>query len=533
MGWFSAVIERRTARAWMLGAILLSAALATAAALVVTGVAAAATCATATVLSGSAFEIDSTLPPGANLVVNGVAADCDDWVAPGAGSVTTAQQDDPSGGDDDAFGQGTAEDDANPTIVAGSVPPNKSDLKVFGTNTEIGTNGKFLELFWTRVNSPQGTTNMDFELNKLFCNPAATPTNCADNGDGVTAETPLRSVGDKLITYDLSKGGTVPTISIRTWNGSAWGGPTSLSGTSNPLAVGSVNNASVAGATIEGVNLGTSLDPFTFGEAAISYSALFSGQGCGTFGSAYLKSRSSDSFKSEIKDFIKPEPVTISNCATLTTQATNTTPGGTITDTATLSPSNATGDVTFKLFGPDATPDDPTCTTPIYTETVTVANGKATTTPYPPQGTTLQAGTYFWTAKYNGDSANAATAESACGESGETSVVSKVDSTISTVQDVIPNDTATVPSDATGDVTFTLYDKGDATCEGPSIYTETANVDDATNSASTNNLGGNTNDARTITDSGTYNWVVTYNGDAKYNSSTSACGVEAVTIKNT
>jgi hypothetical protein len=31
---------------------------------------------------------------------------------------------------------------------------------------------------------------MDFELNQKFCDPSATPTNCADNGKGVTPATP-------------------------------------------------------------------------------------------------------------------------------------------------------------------------------------------------------------------------------------------------------------------------------------------------------------------------------------------------------
>ena len=48
-----------------------------------------------------------------------------------------AKSDQPSGSNDDSFGKGTAEDNPNPTIVTGSIPPNKSDLKVFGVNTEI------------------------------------------------------------------------------------------------------------------------------------------------------------------------------------------------------------------------------------------------------------------------------------------------------------------------------------------------------------------------------------------------------------
>jgi hypothetical protein len=101
---------------------------------------------------------------------------------------------------------------------------------VFGVLSETTGSGKFLELFWSRVNSPQGATNMDFELNKKFCDPNANPTNCSTNN-----VTPLRTDGDKLITYDLSKGRTVPVISIRTWDGtnSVWGPATVI--TAEPI----------------------------------------------------------------------------------------------------------------------------------------------------------------------------------------------------------------------------------------------------------------------------------------------------------
>ena len=183
-------------------------------------------------LLDSNFEID----PSANLVVN--TSGCIDWLAGASGSQMRAdvvtKDDKPSGTTDDSFGQGSQENDINPTIVAGSIPPNKSDLKTFGLHAEVGPENKFLQLFWSRIQNPSGTTNMDFELNQNTCDLTATPTNCSTNG-----VTPVRSVGDKLITYDLSNGGTVPTISIRNWGGSFWSLPTDLTG--NGQALGSVN----------------------------------------------------------------------------------------------------------------------------------------------------------------------------------------------------------------------------------------------------------------------------------------------------
>ena len=198
--------KRANLRRPLIAALLL--ACAATAAFVVAGSAVATTpgpsgCANTATLDGSAFEIDTN----ANLIVNG--PNCIDWLADGTGSAfrsgVLAKNDKPTGSEDDSFGQGTAEDNANPTVVSGSIPPNKSDLKAFGVYTE----SKFLELFWSRVQNPSGTTNMDFELNKEFCD--GTATHCATNGTakGPVYVTPIRTIGDKLITYDLSKGGTL------------------------------------------------------------------------------------------------------------------------------------------------------------------------------------------------------------------------------------------------------------------------------------------------------------------------------------
>jgi hypothetical protein len=484
--------------------------------------AAADPCTTANVLLGSNFEIDVD----GNLKVDG-ADPCIDWLADGTGSDlrsgVLAKADKPAGSTDDSFGKGTAENDANPTIVTGSIPPNKSDLKVFGVFTETTAAGKFLELFWSRVQNPSGTTNMDFELNQKFCDPAATPTNCANNGAGVTPETPLRTTGDLLITYDLARGGTVPAISIRTWTGSAWGPATVISGPGGS-ALGSVNTSTITAADSDGIG---PLDPFTFGEAAISYSALFpSGGQCGTFGSAYLKSRASDAFTAELKDFIAPERVHISNCTSLTTSATGSvTIGSPISDTATLSgaTSDAGGTITFHLFS------DNQCTNEVTTGLSPVAvsgNGAYNSGDFTPTA----AGTYYWTASYSGDANNAA-ASTACGDPGESSVVGKAPSSISTGQALFPQDSATVAAGAggtpTGSVTFKLFGPDNSTCDpnGASpVYTQAVSL--ANGSASTSNTTFSVSTAS----ASTYKWLVVYDGDATHDGATSACGTENFTL---
>jgi Prealbumin-like fold domain len=241
-------------------------------------------------LADSDFEIDTD----ANLKVDDGTPSID-W----ANVDDDKRSDEDSGTNDNSFGQGSKEDTAVPTVVSGSIPPNKSDLKDFGVYVEENADGKFLHLFWSRVQDPSGTTNMDFEFNKSG----------TLSGNGVT---PLRSVGDLLITYDLSKGGTVPVLSMREWGGSTWGPAIDLSATG--AATGAINTSAIVDGDSDGLG---PLDPRTFGEASIDLDFIFDATACESFGSAYLKSRSSDSFTAALKDFIAPQPVNISNCGSV------------------------------------------------------------------------------------------------------------------------------------------------------------------------------------------------------------------------
>src|SRR4029453_11234683 len=88
-------------------------------------------------LPGSNFEIDTD----ANLKVDDPAPSID-WA-----SVAEARKaDQPSGANDDSFGQGTKEDTAVPTVVSGSIPPQKSDLTRFYAATEKGNGDPLLSL---------------------------------------------------------------------------------------------------------------------------------------------------------------------------------------------------------------------------------------------------------------------------------------------------------------------------------------------------------------------------------------------------
>ena len=263
-------------------------------------------------LPGSNFEIDTN----ANLKQDDPTPSID-W----ASVSETRKTDKPTGQQDDSFGEGTKEDTAVPAVVSGQIPNNKSDLLNFGVYSEEAAAGKFLNVFWQRVQEPSGTTNMDFEFNKSK----------TLSSNGVT---PVRTAGDILIQYDLASGGTNVQLFLSVWVTSGpnsgceasgakvpcWGDRVNL--TSSGLGTGSINTSPIPAADSDGLSPtppGVPISTRTFGEAQIDFDA-FSGTStdpCVSFGSAYLKSRSSDSFTAALKDFIAPVGVNISNCGTV------------------------------------------------------------------------------------------------------------------------------------------------------------------------------------------------------------------------
>jgi hypothetical protein len=256
-------------------------------------------------LTGSTFEGND-----GNLVVNTTGNT--DWEnAPNR----VVGVDQPSGSTDNAFGQGTKEDKANVTVVDGSIPPNQNDLTRFYVGSEFASGSNYLYLGWERAVNI-GNANMDFEINQK-----------ATSGFTGTTTGPVtlnRTAGDLLVTYDFSGSGT-PTLGLLTWVTS---GSTSQCFSSNSLPCwGNRVDLSAAGFAEGAVNSGTVTDPINpgaprtlttglFGEAAINLTAagVFPAGTCKAFGSTFLKSRSSSSFGAELKDFIAPQPVNISNC---------------------------------------------------------------------------------------------------------------------------------------------------------------------------------------------------------------------------
>jgi hypothetical protein len=256
-------------------------------------------------LAGSTFEGND-----GNLVVN--TAGNTDWTnAPNR----VVGIDQPSGGSDNSFGRGTKEDDPNAIVVTGSIPPNKNDLTRFYVGSEFASGSNFLYLAWERLVNI-GAANMDLEVNQKVT-PGFTGTTT-----GPVAL--VRTAGDLLVTYDFGGSGT-PTLGLLRWVTS---GATSQCFAANALPCwGNRVDLTAAGEAEGAVNSGTVTDPVPpnaprtlttglFGEAAINLTAagVFPAGTCTAFGSAFLKSRASSSFPAEVKDFIAPQPVNISNC---------------------------------------------------------------------------------------------------------------------------------------------------------------------------------------------------------------------------
>ena len=241
-----------------------------------------------------------------------------------------------SGTTDNSFGQGDKEDDPTVHVGDGSIPNSKADLAQFYVGSEqlSSNNHVYLYLGWTRANDG-GTTNFDFEINQK-----AQP-DLTTNG----TKTLVRTSGDLLVNY-LFQGTGTPQVAIRVWNGSAWGNPIDASAFSEAA----INSSAVANPLPGAIQNPT--PALRFGETAIDLTAgnIIPPGVCEAFGSAFVKTRASTSFTSEVKDFIAPIAVNINTCATIIVKKV-TVPSPDPTDTSFDFTSNFDGNFSLKNGG--------------------------------------------------------------------------------------------------------------------------------------------------------------------------------------
>ena len=274
-------------------------------------------------IAPSAIEIDT--PDTANLYPGGSSAACPvgsgtDWVkdcAPNtdAASLTNSVAtglipgvtgkaggtghwhgarivDGVAGSDQDIFLTGGKEDDVSTWNVGpGSVGSSKYDA----TQAYLANNQTDL-FFGMERRGNNGTTAFDFEFNQ------------AEPPGGIGTYIPTRTVNDALLTFELQGSGGSGSASAHyfRWNGSAYVAQALPSGT-----VASINDSTNTPAAPwghvndKGAWVGGNLARFEFGEAKVPLSVLPNVSVCG--GSAYvqLRTRSSSTSTSDLKDASK------------------------------------------------------------------------------------------------------------------------------------------------------------------------------------------------------------------------------------
>jgi len=158
---------------------------------------------------------------------------------------------------------------------------------------------------------------------------------------------------------------------------------------------------------------------------------------------------------------------------TLTTDASaNTTIGHQIRDIATLSAGlGPTGTITFRLYGPG---DDTCAGPPAFTSTKTVSgNGGYPSDKFTP----TMAGIYHWTARYSGDSNNAAVTKP-CSSRKESNWVQKASPALTTQASLTAGgkivDKASISGgkDPSGELAFKLYGPNDTQCSQTPVFTD-------------------------------------------------------------
>jgi hypothetical protein len=224
---------------------------------------------------------------------------------------------------------------------------NKSDFTRFGIANETVAGEVFVYLYWIRAaqNSTSASGHASFELNQgqLPCPAQSTNARVA----AAEQSNVFRTAGDLLFIYDFEGGpGQIPTITLHRWidaDGDDGSGLTRTAadcevagslpcwgdGTDDLVAAGHadarVNDASIGPVydRISDANLGV----VEFGEAGINFTAagIFPMEltdpetDCVSFGLARVSSRSSgNSFNADLKDWVEPAAVTISNCGQIT-----------------------------------------------------------------------------------------------------------------------------------------------------------------------------------------------------------------------
>jgi hypothetical protein len=199
-------------------------------------------------------------------------------------------------------------------------------------------------------------------------------------------------------------------------------------------------------------------------------------------------------------------------------------PGGTINATA-ATQAAAGGTISVVVKGPDDCDDSGLTVTP---SSVTVSGDNASYGPF--SATPTELGTYTFVATYSGNSPNTNGAAGSCPDGTEEVTVGG-QAGLSTAQDWLPNDTATLtgPTNLNGTLTFTLYPTAD--CTGTAVAGQTYNVT-VTDAASGSTFStSNATFKVTLANAGNYSWLVHY-VDTNLADPADTCETTSLTIDN-
>jgi uncharacterized repeat protein (TIGR01451 family) len=233
---------------------------------------------------------------------------------------------------DSIYKGGVKQDTVCPATVTGNVN-DKSDLGAIYVSGERVGDQVYLFLAWER--RIDTTVNSDVFVSFEF--------NQSDISCGTGSPFVERTVGDLLFDYNFQSGNS--TIDAEQWDGTTWQPlPT-------PPFEASVNSGTVTDSIRPDAPL--SLTKFEFGEAGIDLSALDltgnGGKACETFGSVLGGSRTSESGDTaQLKDFVGPAPLDVSNCVqpTATTTLKDSADDSTIADGSSIANGSSVYDTT-------------------------------------------------------------------------------------------------------------------------------------------------------------------------------------------
>src|SRR3989475_1421 len=199
--------------------------------------------------------------------------------------------------------------------------------------------------------------------------------------------------------------------------------------------------------------------------------------------------------------------------------------GGSASDSALLTGATTTADgtVTYRVFSGSV------CSgAPIFIQTVSVTNGVV------PSSRAVQfnaTGSFEWQATYSGDANNAPPPPTSCGSElltvkVTTTTVTTALSSASIVPGAVVSDSATLAGffggfSSGGTATYSVF--AGTGCTGTPAFIQTVSV---------NSVNGAIPNSRNVqfNTTGTFQWQVTYNGDANNGISTSLCGSESLSV---